>query len=301
MNRSLDATADARAAKLPTTPRTSSLSHDGFLGIECAQKKPPVRLNPRGAKDTTLFRERLDADDVGIRNSPTRYLSTHTMFSKRATSLLAGVTLRGPQRWQLASPRLCRTSHVDHDDLSVVLYGRSVPWASNTSASLPQSSATNGCGSAVWLAALPPVFDFPHEAARICFLAFRVKGGFQFPSQKTRWPHRGAGNRRGNNNPWRVSAQTLYVFAAAVQTNFADYPLRIFTTGIRRLGVFAEDVFANPGGAIPGLSLVVRSTGNSIIQPGLRPKPLHGSGTILGAGIFCPKTRPWRVRSSRKS
>ena len=30
------------------------------MGDQCAQKKPPERLCPRGAKDTTLFRERLD-------------------------------------------------------------------------------------------------------------------------------------------------------------------------------------------------------------------------------------------------
>jgi hypothetical protein len=61
----------------------------------CAQKKPPERLRPRGAEDTTLFRERLDAPrSRGL----SRRVGRTPVCPKRAAHVhVSGRSLRGPQ------------------------------------------------------------------------------------------------------------------------------------------------------------------------------------------------------------
>ena len=53
----------------------SVVSHDNELRVsdECA-KKPPERPRPRGAKDTTLFRERLEGSIAAWHGHPARDL-----------------------------------------------------------------------------------------------------------------------------------------------------------------------------------------------------------------------------------
>ena len=81
----------------------------------CAQKKPPERLCPRGAKDTLLFRERLDAPrprrPVAGQAAPRR---AYLVSPKRATCFLAGGrTLRGPQAFRRRGLPRCGPIHVD--------------------------------------------------------------------------------------------------------------------------------------------------------------------------------------------
>jgi hypothetical protein len=62
-----------------------------------ARKKPPETLCPRGAKDTTHSRERLDAPQ-SPRPAPGRRGGALLVCPKRAAGIRAnGQTLRGPQ------------------------------------------------------------------------------------------------------------------------------------------------------------------------------------------------------------
>jgi hypothetical protein len=105
------------------------------------KKRPPERLCPRGAKDKTLFRERLDAARPGHRRHGAGYPiggtswmfrramggcgvhahppspggRAHWVYPKRTACFLAGgCTLRGPQGSRRREIPRCRPIHVDH-------------------------------------------------------------------------------------------------------------------------------------------------------------------------------------------
>jgi len=82
---------------------------------QSARKKPPERRCPRGAEDTKLFRERLDArraGDLGLR--PSR--GVEQVCPKRATSLRAVArrfAVRRQRRSIVTDTAQCRPIHVD--------------------------------------------------------------------------------------------------------------------------------------------------------------------------------------------
>ena len=85
-----------------------------------AEKKPPERLCPRGAEDTILFRERLDAPrGAGCRvhwlaRANGTLVAGVFLYPKRAAYFLAsGGALRGPQESRRRDFPRCRPIHVD--------------------------------------------------------------------------------------------------------------------------------------------------------------------------------------------
>ena len=91
--------------------RLMSLISGIAIGAAPAQKKPPERLCPRGAEDTILFRERLDARRVAGRRPAAGVL----LYPKRAAYVHAsGQSLRGPQEGRRRDLPRCRPIHVDY-------------------------------------------------------------------------------------------------------------------------------------------------------------------------------------------
>jgi len=75
------------------------------------KKRPPERSCPRGAKDNSLIRERLDAvRPGGVHQVIDRSIAA--IVSERLASIHADYSLRGPQKANRFASQ-CRPIHVD--------------------------------------------------------------------------------------------------------------------------------------------------------------------------------------------